>query len=156
MVIGIEVNIIEITRIQDVLTRDSERFLHQIFTTNEQLYCLAHRMPARHLAARLAAKEAVLKILGIGQRVGFIWTEIDIRVSLSGSPYLVLEGRALENADQLAIGQWYLSLTHTHQYAGAFVIAERVGDAMDSASIGRLMGSVAKSWREDSLISGEK
>lgn len=122
--IGVEVNIVEIARIQDMLAQDGEYFLRQTFTINEQRYCLVRRTPAPHLAARLAAKEAVLKILGIGQWAGFVWTDIDIRTSLSGSPYLMLKGRALENACQLAINQWYLSLTHTRQRAGAFIIAE--------------------------------
>jgi holo-[acyl-carrier protein] synthase len=126
MVIGVEVNIVDITRIQDRVIQDSKRFLYQTFTSNEQLYCLAHRVSAPHLAARFAAKEAVLKILGVRQCADLLWTDIDIRASLSGSPYLVLEGRALENAHQLAINQWHLSLTHTHRYAGAFVIAERL------------------------------
>ncbi|HWS83627.1 MAG TPA: holo-ACP synthase [Ktedonobacteraceae bacterium] len=134
MVIGVEINIVEITCIQDILTQDCECFLHQTFTINEQRYCLAYRMPAPHLAARLAAKEAVVKILGIGQCSCFIWTDIDIRTSLSGSPYLVLEGRALENAHQLAISQWHLSLTHTRQYAGAFVIAESMSDVTGFAA----------------------
>ena len=134
MVIGVEVNIVEITRIQDTLTQDGDCFLRQTFTINERLYCLAQRTPALHLAARLAAKEAVLKILGIGQCEGFIHTTIDIRTRLSGSPYLVLEGKALEDAQQLAISQWQLSLTHTYQYAGAFVIAERMGGAAGSVA----------------------
>jgi holo-[acyl-carrier protein] synthase len=134
MVIGIEVHMIEIARIQDTLTQDSECFLHQTFTIDEQLYCLAHRVPARHLAARLAAKEAVLKILGIAQRVGFIWTDIAIGASSSGSPYLTLEGRLREKAHQLAITQWHLSLTHTSQYAGAFVVAESMSNTVGSAA----------------------
>jgi holo-[acyl-carrier protein] synthase len=132
MVIGIEVNIVDITRIQEKLTQDCECFLRQTFTINEQRYCLAYRMPAPHLAARLAAKEAVVKILGIGRCSCFIWTDIDIRTSLSGSPYLVLEGKALEIARQLAIDQWHLALTHTRQYAGAFVIAESMGNLTGS------------------------
>jgi len=134
MVIGVEVNIVEVTRIQDTLTQNGECFLCQTFTLDERQYCLARHMPALHLAARLAAKEAVLKILGIGPCGGFIWTTIAIRTSLSGSPYLVLEGKALENAHQLAISQWHLSLTHTRQYAGAFVIAERMGVATGSVA----------------------
>lgn len=129
MVIGVEVSIVDTTRIQDILAQDSECFLYQTFTINERLYCLAYGMPAPHLAARLAAKEAVLKILGIEHCTHFIWTDIDIRTNLSGSPYLVLRGKALENAHQLAINQWHVSLAHTRQCAGAFVIAESMSDA---------------------------
>jgi holo-[acyl-carrier protein] synthase len=135
MVMGVEVNIVEITRIQNMLAQEGEYFLRRTFTLNEQRYCLAQCMPALHLAARVAAKEAVLKILGMGPCADLIWTDIDIRTTISGSPYLVLEERVLKNAHQLAISQWHLSLTHTRQYAGAFVIAERIGDATNFVEI---------------------
>lgn len=127
-IIGIGIDIIEITRVQEALTKGGERFIQRVFTLNEQHYCRSRVNPAQHLAARFAAKEAILKALGTGWRGGIKWTDIDICAGTSGVPYPVLDGLTAEQARQRGIMRWHLSLTHSDSYAAAFVIAEGVGN----------------------------
>lgn len=127
-IIGIGLDIIEIARVQEALTKGGERFVQRVFTINEQNYCLSRMNPAQHLAARFAAKEAILKALGTGWSGGIKWTDIDIRAGASSVPYPVLVGFTAEQAQQRGIMRWHLSLTHSDYYAAAFVVAEGVSN----------------------------
>jgi len=65
-VLGIGVDLVENARIEHSLDRFGERFLHRVFTDGEIEYSQSMKYPARHLAARFAAKEAVSKALRQG------------------------------------------------------------------------------------------
>src|SRR4030088_2265304 len=93
-VIGIGVDLIECARIQHSLDRFGERFLHRVFTDGEIEYSRSMKFPARHLAARFAAKEAVSKAFGTGIGKAMGWRNIDIQKKPSGEPFLVLAGPA--------------------------------------------------------------
>ena len=77
-------------------------------------------MPAQHFAARFAAKEAVLKALGVP--AGLAWHEMEIVANDNGAPTLKLSGKALALARH--VSRWHLSLTHAGDTAAAFVVAE--------------------------------
>jgi len=113
------VDIIEIHRVQAVLERYSQRFLNRVFTDSEIQYC---RGRAPNLAARFAAKEATMKALGTGVRaVG--WKDIEITRHSSGAPGIQLYNRARARAISLNIKEISISLSHSREYAVAFVIA---------------------------------
>ena len=114
------VDIIEIDRITQAIERWGERFLHRIYTTGELDYC---RGRAPQLAARFAAKEAVMKALGTGLR-GVDWRDIEVVRCRSGRPFIQLQGRAFKVAEQLAVSQVALSLSHSREYAVASVVVE--------------------------------
>ena len=111
------VDIIEIDRIQRVLERWGQRFLHRIYTEGEISYC---RGRAPNLAARFAAKEAVMKALGTGTK-GVGWKEIEVVRKESGAPAVCLYGRALLRAQKLGVIELAVSLSHSRDYAVAFV-----------------------------------
>jgi len=119
------VDLIEITRVERMLTRYSDRFLERVFTPAEILYCRAR--PAE-LAARFAAKEAVAKALGVGVRMiardGINWQDAEIIGDARGKPLVRLYGRAAERADELGLTEWAVSLSHTREHAVAFVVAQ--------------------------------
>lgn len=125
MILGIGIDIIEVARIKASYERFGERFLKRILRADEIRYCLSHRFPAPHLAARFAAKEAVSKAFGtgIGQQLG--WQDMEVVRKESGEPTLVLHdaGRRLfeDRGGKLA----HLSLTHTEFYAAAVAILEK-------------------------------
>src|SRR5258705_8085939 len=100
-----------------------ERFLERCFTQREGAYAGDRRRRTEHLAARFAAKEAVLKALGTGLRDGMSWTEIEVVTLPSGQPSLVVSGRVGEVAAQSGILEWMVSLTHSGTHAMASVIA---------------------------------
>ncbi len=119
------VDLIEIARVERILTHYGDRFLERVFTTAEILYCRAR--PAE-LAARFAAKEAVAKALGVGVRMiardGINWQDAEIIGDARGKPLIRLYGRAAERAEQLGLTEWAVSLSHTHKHAIAFVVAQ--------------------------------
>ena len=114
------VDIIEISRIRDVLNSYQSRFLKRIFTDVEITYC---RGRAPNLAGRFAAKEATMKALGTGVR-GVSWKDIEISRKKSGAPYVLLHGRAARRADILGLKDVSLSISHSRDYAVAFVVLE--------------------------------
>ena len=115
------VDIIEIPRIKRVLDRYGQRFLNRVFTPDEIAYC---RGRAPNLAGRFAAKEAAMKALGTGVR-GVSWKDIEVIRSDSGAPSLRFHGRAEKRAERLQMSEMSLSISHSREYAVAFVVAQR-------------------------------
>lgn len=94
----------------------------RVFTEAERAYCERRRDPAERYAARFAAKEAVLKAMGLG--VGACrWTDIEVARADSGAPSVALHGVAARLAGERGIGAWRLTLTHTHRTAEAIAVA---------------------------------
>ena len=116
---SVGVDIIEIERIEAVLRRHGERFLQRVYTPKEQAYC---RGRAPELAVRFAAKEAVSKALGTGLR-GIAWREMEILGDERGKPLVHLHGRAQARAEELGLSEFAVSLSHSRDYAVAFVVA---------------------------------
>jgi holo-[acyl-carrier protein] synthase len=113
------VDIIEISRIEAVIKRWGITFLERVFTPSE----LESFGKASSLAARFAAKEAVLKAIGACDK-GIGWQDIEILAESSGKPLVKLTGKAKLQADASAITKFNISLSHSRDYAVAFVIGE--------------------------------
>jgi len=120
--VSVGVDIIEIKRIQQVLQRHGERFLQRVYTEAEMAYCRG-RVP--ELAARFAAKEAVSKALGTGivGRGGISWREVEVLPDARGKPLVHLHGQARDRAESLGLKAFAISLSHSQEYAVAFVVA---------------------------------
>ena len=116
--ISVGVDLIEIDRIEATVKRFGERFLQRVYTKNEIDYC---RGRGPQLAARFAAKEAVMKALGTGTR-GIGWREVEITRKQTGEPSITLHGRAFTRAEKLGITRIAVSLTHSRNYAVASVV----------------------------------
>ncbi len=117
---GIGVDLVRIPRMREVLARWDARFLARVFTDGEVAYCRARRDPVPHLAGRFAAKEAGLKALGTGLRMGVRWHELEVRRERGQAPTLVLHGRSRELG--LARGGTRMLLTITHE--GDYALAQ--------------------------------
>ena len=116
--VSVGVDIIEIERVAATLARFGDRFLERVFTKGETAYCKGR---APQLAARFAAKEAVMKALGTGTR-GVGWREVEVTRKRTGEPGIALHGRAAERAARLGIDRIAVSLSHSRHYAVASVI----------------------------------
>src|SRR5213078_2641248 len=114
---GIGVDLVNIPRMRDVIDRWQDRFLRRVFTEQEIAYCRARRDPVPHFAARFAAKEAGLKALGTGLRLGVSWRELEVRRERGGPPVLVLRGRSREIARARGADRMLLALSHDGDYA---------------------------------------
>jgi holo-[acyl-carrier protein] synthase len=114
---GIGIDLLEIERLERALER-YPRLEARLFTDGERAYAAARRRPARHLAARFAAKEAVVKALGSR---GFAPREIEIE---AGEPPRVrLSGRTAGLAAERGLSI-QVSLTHGRDHAAAVALAE--------------------------------
>ena len=127
MIAGVGIDLVDIARVQRLLDAKGERALRRLFTSDEVDYALTRALPAQHLAARLAAKEAAFKALtgnALARAIG--WREIEV-VRGDHGPTLSLHGRAAERAAQLGVTGIWVSLTHSETTAGAVVVLEAVG-----------------------------
>ena len=123
-VLGVGVDLVETTRIEHSMERFGEKFLRRIFTDGEIGYCNSMKFPARHFAARFAAKEAVSKAFGTGIGHAIGWREIDVQKKESGEPFVILTGKAKELATARAVSSVWISLSHTDHYAAATIVIE--------------------------------
>ncbi len=101
-----------------VVERWGERFLRRVYTEGELAYCRG-RLP--QLAGRFAAKEAAMKALGTG-RYGVGWREVEVVRARGGPPRIALHGRAIERAKRIGLKETSLSISHSDDYAVAFVV----------------------------------
>ena len=98
-------------------------FEERTFTAGERADAHQRRDPSERFAARFAAKEALMKSLGLGLGA-FGFHDVETVLLPSGAPMLVLHRRARELADAALVARWHLSLTHTETVAIAMVVAE--------------------------------
>ena len=113
------VDMIEISRIEEVIARHGRHYLDRIYTPAEQEYCGKR---TESLAGRFAAKEAVVKALGCG--IGDVtWKEIEILGDEQNAPTLTLYGVAEQKANDLGLTTWSVSISHSQSHCVAFVVA---------------------------------
>lgn len=126
MIVGVGFDLVAIARVEQMLARKEQRALDRLFTQHEQEYAMSRARPAMHLAARLAAKEAVFKALtGSDDAKKIGWKEAEVRRGSEGPPVLVFTGRAEARAKELGVTRIHLTLSHTDDVAGAVVVLER-------------------------------
>lgn len=112
------VDLIEISRIEEVLARHGRHYLERIYTPAELEQC-GRRVES--LAGRFAAKEAVAKALGCG--IGDVaWKEIEILGDEQNAPVLTLHGAALQKAKELGVTNWSVSISHSQSHAVAVAV----------------------------------
>jgi holo-[acyl-carrier protein] synthase len=121
-VIGIGIDLVDIERFRRSLER-TPTMRQRLFTDAELDYVAAQVDPVPSLAVRFAAREAVMKSLGVGLGA-FGFHDAWVDRSSSGRPSLVITGRAAELAAAAGVTAWHLSLTHSDVMAAAYVIAD--------------------------------
>lgn len=127
MIAGIGVDVCEVDRIRRALeAAHGGRFRARVFTNAEQAYCEGRRRGRfESYAARFAAKESAMKVLGTGWSDGVAWRDIEVVRVPGGPPGLRLHGQAAAIARRLGMTRWLVSVTHTRTSAIAWVVAER-------------------------------
>jgi holo-[acyl-carrier protein] synthase len=123
MILGIGVDLCRIERIAALLAR-RPRFTDKVLLPAEAALCLSRGEPARHIAGRFAAKEAVMKALGSGWGKGVGFREIEVVPGADdGPPSIRLTGEAAKRA---AGARVHISISHDAGAAVAFAVLERV------------------------------
>ena len=124
MILGVGIDLIEVSRIQASYEKFGERFLQRILRPGEIAYCLSYQHPAPHLAARFAAKEAVSKAFGTGIGAQLGWQDMEVCRKESGEPFLVLHGPGQALLQARGGKSVFLSLSHTANHATAIAVLE--------------------------------
>ena len=118
MILRTGVDLIEIDRIAEIVSRHGKHYLERIYTPAELEIC-GKRVES--LAGRFAAKEAVAKALGCG--IGEVsFQEIEVLSDEQSAPVLHLHGKAARKASELGLENWSVSLSHSQSHAIAFVV----------------------------------
>jgi holo-[acyl-carrier protein] synthase len=129
MIVAIGIDLVEISRIEEVLARRGERFRSRVFTEGEIRYCEHRASSAASYAARFAAKEAAMKALGTGWSGGTAWRDIEVVSGSNGAPVMELRGRALERMHEVGATRVHISLTHSGNLAIAQVVLEAMPES---------------------------
>lgn len=124
LIVGIGTDLLDVARMARELARDGAGFRDDVFTSSETAYCEGMAHPARHFAARFAAKEAFWKAVGSGPEAVSL-RDVEVYKAEAGRPRLVLVGAARRAAARLGVTSAFVSLTHTATLASASVVLER-------------------------------
>lgn len=124
MILGLGVDLVDITDLQTSIDSQRDAFLSRVFTSDEQAYARQKADPYQVLGGRFAAKEACLKALGTGWTDETDWLDIEITNEPTGRPILTLKGGIAARGAAIGIKQSWLSISHVGQYAIAEVIFE--------------------------------
>ena len=120
--LGLGVDVVEIERIRKICKR-TPSFAQKMFSATEVRYCTSKPEPEIHFAARFAAKEAVLKALGVGFSQGVAYTDVEVKLKNGGAPTTLLHGKAREIAEDASVVDIPLSISHTKTEAVCVAIA---------------------------------
>jgi phosphopantetheine--protein transferase-like protein len=122
---GVGIDIVEISRFQEMLSRHEAWQFRQIFTQAEWEYSHSKKHPLQSLAARFAAKEACMKLFPRETSLNLLsFSDIEIAINPYGAPYLCVGSHLQSLMDIYKIAKIHISISHTPNYACAIAVAE--------------------------------
>lgn len=120
--IGLGTDLVDVERFRRTLAR-TPTLVEKLFTAGEREYAERASDPTERYAVRFAAKEAVMKAMGVGLGA-FDWHDVEVVRTDSGAPTLRITGRAAALAEAAGVKAWAVSLSHTGTVAQAVVVAQ--------------------------------
>ncbi|KLU16063.1 MULTISPECIES: holo-ACP synthase [Xenorhabdus] len=123
-ILGLGTDIVEISRIEEIVGRSGERLARRILSDREWQQYQQHNQPVRFLAKRFAVKEAAAKAFGTGIRNGLAFNQFEVTNDPLGKPTLKLHGEAAVLANKLRVKSMHVTLADERRYACATVILE--------------------------------
>jgi len=128
LIIGCGIDLAKIERIEKIIKKWGDNFTFRIFTPLEREYCEKKKgNKFQSYAGKFAAKEALLKALGLGLREAN-WKEIEIKNDELGQPIIHTSGKLKNVASAKGASKYFISISHTKEYAIAQVILEGLFD----------------------------
>ncbi len=128
MIIGCGIDLVKIERIEKIVKKWGNNFIFRIFTSLEREYCEKKKgNKYQSYAGKFAAKEALLKALGLGLREAN-WKEIEIKNNELGQPVIDTSGKLKNVVSAKEVSKYFISISHTKEYAVAQVILEGTHD----------------------------
>ncbi len=122
MILGVGVDIVSNQRIEEAV-QTFDAFLERIYTKDEIAYCYKRAKPYPSLAARFAAKEAMIKAIPSCEAIPL--TEIEVVVEDSGQPSINPGKTLKEELDKAGATAIHLSISHEKTYSVAYVVIEK-------------------------------
>src|SRR5690242_21840985 len=122
MILGLGIDIIEVSRIRASHEKFGDRFLTRILRPAEIAYSLSHKAPAPFLAARFAAKEAISKAFGTGIGAELGWQDMEVGRKPSGEPFVILHEPGQKLLESRGARIVLISLSHTQAHAAAVAV----------------------------------
>jgi holo-[acyl-carrier protein] synthase len=113
------IDLVKVAHVAEAVEARGQRYLDRVFTAQEQADCRGEPLK---LAARFAAKEAVMKVLEVKRDEALPWTDVEVIRQTDRAPAVALHHRAAELARSRGISQLALSFTHEDEYAAAVVV----------------------------------
>ncbi len=129
MILGTGIDLMDPRRLRKAAGKWGDRILDRLYTPGEKAHCEGRGDPWPSFAVRFAAKEALVKALGLGLRQGLSWKQIEVVYGEHGKPELKMTGRASELLREQGVTRTHLSLSHQEGMAMAMVILE--GDPIE-------------------------
>ncbi|MCA1922643.1 holo-ACP synthase [Buttiauxella noackiae] len=123
-ILGLGTDIVEIARIEGVISRSGDRLAKRVLSANEWLQYQAHQQPVRFLAKRFAVKEAAAKAFGTGIRNGLAFNQFEVFNDPLGKPQLRFWEEAERVAERMGVRSVHVTLADERHYACATVIIE--------------------------------
>ena len=128
LIIGCGIDLVKVERIEKIIKKWGNNFIFRIFTPLERDYCEKKKdNKFQSYAGKFAAKEALLKALGLGLREAN-WKEIEIKNDELGQPIMGTSGKLKNIASTKGVSKYFISISHTKEYAVAQVILEGLFD----------------------------
>ena len=128
MIIGCGIDLVKIERIEKIIKKWGDNFTSRVFTLLEREYCEKKKgNKYQSYAGRFAAKEALLKSLGLGLR-GVNWKDIEIENNELGQSIIETSGKLKKIASEKGVSKYFITISHTKDYAIAQVILEGLFD----------------------------
>ncbi len=124
MILGIGIDLEEVARIAESISKFGERFLDRIFTEAEIAFCSGKANSNERFAARFAAKEAAFKALQASWQAGLSWKDFELIAQPGGAPRMVLHGVAARLASERGMRGLHVSFSHTKTHVTAVVVVE--------------------------------
>ena len=111
MIFGIGTDVVQLSRIEATWARHGEHFVRRLLMPEEERAFRAYKRPARFLAMRFAAKEAIVKALGTGFAHGIWIRDVGIAPNAWGRPEVIWSERGRRRRDELGAGEGHVTLT---------------------------------------------
>jgi holo-[acyl-carrier protein] synthase len=128
LIIGCGIDLVKTERIEKIIKKWGDNFIFRIFTSLEKEYCENKKgNKYQSYAGKFAAKEALLKALGLGLREAN-WKEIEVTNNELGQPIINTSGKLKNIAFAKGVSKYFISISHAKEYAIAQVILEGLFD----------------------------